>query len=153
MKLQGKEEYINKPNNEKIDHTSVTVKELRAKTNLTQEQFAEKYNIPVTTLRKWEQGKTKCPSHMIELLHIKIISNTTEYTHYSIDTFIHAYMAHKEEITVQTGEDVTLAFLSWCKKNNTVLNEVQRVLNVGERVKNMLQNEEVIKELKEMAGE
>jgi putative transcriptional regulator len=34
------------------------VKEIRQKLNLTQEQFAEQFQIPIGTLRDWEQGVT-----------------------------------------------------------------------------------------------
>lgn len=34
------------------------VKLLRIRLRLTQEQFAERYGIPLTTLRDWEQGRT-----------------------------------------------------------------------------------------------
>ena len=36
-------------------HRQVNVKKLREKLGLTQEAFAEKYRIPVGTLRDWEQ--------------------------------------------------------------------------------------------------
>lgn len=34
------------------------IKLLRIRLRLTQEQFAERYGIPLTTLRDWEQGRT-----------------------------------------------------------------------------------------------
>lgn len=34
----------------------ITAKELRDFTGLSQSKFAAKYNIPINTLRKWEQG-------------------------------------------------------------------------------------------------
>jgi len=34
------------------------VKLLRVRLRLTQEQFAKRYGIPLTTLRDWEQGRT-----------------------------------------------------------------------------------------------
>lgn len=47
---------------------SVTIKELRAYTDLSQKEFAEKFNIPVSTLRKWEQGESKPAPYIIGLL-------------------------------------------------------------------------------------
>src|SRR6266849_8872522 len=35
------------------------IKTLRRALGLTQEQFSERYNIPVGTLRDWEQGRTE----------------------------------------------------------------------------------------------
>ena len=40
------------------------IRELRKSTQLTQKEFAKKYNIPLSTLRKWEQGET-CPSYYL----------------------------------------------------------------------------------------
>jgi putative transcriptional regulator len=35
------------------------VKLIRIRLRLTQEKFAERYGIPLTTLRDWEQGRTE----------------------------------------------------------------------------------------------
>ena len=47
---------------------SRSVKELRASTNMTQKAFACMYGIPLSTLRKWEQGESTPPSYVITLL-------------------------------------------------------------------------------------
>lgn len=47
---------------------SVHVRELREKTGLTQKAFSELYGIPVSTLRKWEQGEASPPDYVIRLL-------------------------------------------------------------------------------------
>ena len=52
--------------------TAELIKTLRAQTGLSQSDFAEQYNIPVGTIRDWEQGRRKCPEYMIELLEYKI---------------------------------------------------------------------------------
>lgn len=44
---------------------SVIIKELRDSTGLSQKQFADHFEIPVSTLRKWEQGEAK-PAHYVE---------------------------------------------------------------------------------------
>lgn len=46
----------------------INVKELRDRTNLSQSKFAEKYGIPVSTLRKWEQGETTPAPYVISML-------------------------------------------------------------------------------------
>jgi putative transcriptional regulator len=38
------------------------VKQLRWKLKLSQRAFAEKYGIPLGTLRDWEQGRSAAPS-------------------------------------------------------------------------------------------
>ena len=42
--------------------------ELRKGTRLTQKAFAERFGIPVSTLRKWEQGEASPPSYVIRLI-------------------------------------------------------------------------------------
>lgn len=49
-----------------------SIRALRKGTGLSQSDFAEQYNIPVATIRDWEQGRRKCPEYMIELLEYKI---------------------------------------------------------------------------------
>lgn len=50
----------------------MTIKDLRARTGLTQLEFAEKFGIPKRTLENWEQGKNKCPEYTLNLLEIAI---------------------------------------------------------------------------------
>ena len=45
-----------------------SINELRATTGLTQKAFAELYHIPVSTLRKWEQGEVSPAPYVISLL-------------------------------------------------------------------------------------
>lgn len=45
-----------------------TAKEIRGLSGLSQTQFSEKYNIPVQTLRHWEQWQRKCPEYVLLLL-------------------------------------------------------------------------------------
>ena len=44
------------------------IRELRKSTQLTQKEFAEKYSIPLSTLRKWEQGETCPPYYLVKLI-------------------------------------------------------------------------------------
>lgn len=44
------------------------IRELRDSTKLTQKDFAEKYGIPLSTLRKWEQGESIPPSYVVRLI-------------------------------------------------------------------------------------
>jgi putative transcriptional regulator len=48
--------------------TPAVIKRLRAEYGLTQEEFADKFGIPVSTLRKWEQGKRRPTSAAVALL-------------------------------------------------------------------------------------
>jgi len=44
------------------------IRELRDMTGLTQKAFAERYEIPLSTLRKWEQGEAAPASYVVRLI-------------------------------------------------------------------------------------
>lgn len=46
----------------------MTFKELRKMTGLSQDKFANKYGIPSSTLRKWEQGARTPPPYVLRFL-------------------------------------------------------------------------------------
>ena len=46
----------------------MTVKELREKTGMSQNQFAEYLEIPAATIRNWEQGRRTPPDYVITLI-------------------------------------------------------------------------------------
>ena len=44
------------------------IRRLRAYLDMTQEQFAKKYDIPVRTLQQWESGRRNPPDYVVNLL-------------------------------------------------------------------------------------
>lgn len=46
----------------------ISAKEIRELSGLSQDRFGQRYNIPVGTLRNWEQGKRECPDYVLSLL-------------------------------------------------------------------------------------
>lgn len=48
------------------------VKYLRLATGLKREDFANYLNIPLGTVRDWEQGKRKMPEYVYELMEYKV---------------------------------------------------------------------------------
>lgn len=51
----------------------MTIKEIRQISGLTQEEFAKKYEIPVSTIKGWESSATssryrECPPYVLKLL-------------------------------------------------------------------------------------
>lgn len=44
------------------------IRELRTESGMTQKAFAELYGIPLSTLRKWEQGEASPAPYMLQLL-------------------------------------------------------------------------------------
>ena len=57
----------------------MTIKELRLKSGLSQQKFADKFHIQVDNLRNWEQGRNKpldCIPYMIEyILELEGVKN------------------------------------------------------------------------------
>ena len=50
----------------------MNIKELRAKTGLSQSKFAALIPLPVRTLQDWEQGNRKPPEYVINLIEYKL---------------------------------------------------------------------------------
>ena len=46
----------------------MTPKEIRELTGLSQAAFCSKYEIPLKTFQKWEQGTNICPKYVLKLL-------------------------------------------------------------------------------------
>lgn len=44
------------------------IKELRKETEMSQQQFARYFGLPLRTLQGWEQGRRKPPDYLVELL-------------------------------------------------------------------------------------
>ena len=44
------------------------IRNYRKKLRLTQAEFAEKFDIPLGTLRLWERDRSRTPDHLIKLL-------------------------------------------------------------------------------------
>ena len=50
----------------------MTIKELRASTGMTQQQFADYFNIPKRSIENWEGEKRTCPEYLVELIEYKL---------------------------------------------------------------------------------
>lgn len=48
----------------------LSIKQLRLPTRMSQAEFAEKFNIPKSTLQQWESGKRKPPAYIPEMIYI-----------------------------------------------------------------------------------
>ena len=48
------------------------IRELRDMSGLTQKAFAEKYGIPLSTLRKWEQGEATPAPYIVDLIALTL---------------------------------------------------------------------------------
>lgn len=48
------------------------IKELRKSSKMTQQAFADYFNIPLRTIQNWEGGQRKCPEYLIQLMAYKL---------------------------------------------------------------------------------
>lgn len=49
------------------------IKELRKELKMTQKEFAERFNIPLRTIQKWEQHDSEPASYLIELIKVEVM--------------------------------------------------------------------------------
>lgn len=48
------------------------IKALRVITKMSQNEFANYFEIPAASLRNWEQGRTACPNYLVKLIQDKL---------------------------------------------------------------------------------
>lgn len=51
---------------------SMTIKELRAKTGMTQTEFGKWLGIPMRTIQNWENGQRAAPQYVVDLIAFRI---------------------------------------------------------------------------------
>lgn len=57
-----------------IDEGFNRLKILRERSEMSQSQFAKYFNIPPSTLKKWEQGQRRCPEYLLDLIEYKLLN-------------------------------------------------------------------------------
>lgn len=50
------------------ERVKITIKALRESLGLSAQKFGDKYGIPMRTIQNWENGTSKCPEYVINLL-------------------------------------------------------------------------------------
>lgn len=50
----------------------MNIKDLRTRTGMSQNQFADYFHIPKPTLQNWEQDRRECPGYLLELIEYKL---------------------------------------------------------------------------------
>lgn len=67
---------MNRPKNP-MKKEAVLIREMRAKTGLTQREFGDMFSIPVNNIQKWEQGINKPTEYTLQMM-IRIMNMTEE---------------------------------------------------------------------------
>ena len=101
----------------------IDIKELRDSTGMTQKEFASRYGIPISTLRKWEQGESSPAPYVAALLartlpdtesSLKRIKTRSGKTYY--------YNPAKKEVSDVKGNRITIQEdLEGVKEHNLAL--------------------------------
>lgn len=52
--------------------TTMSIKELREASGMTQKSFSEFFGIPKRTIENWEGGKRECPEYLLDLIEYKL---------------------------------------------------------------------------------
>ena len=99
------------------------IRELRDKTGLTQKAFAQKYWIPLSTLRKWEQGEASPPSYVVEMLAKSLPCLKSDLQEFrASDGRIYYYDPVRNSVTDQIGNTIIVhENLNKVKKENLFL--------------------------------
>ena len=95
------------------------IRELRESTGLSQNEFAKKFQIPVSTLRKWEQNESTPPKYVVRLIESSLPCNKKEYKCYF-------------------GSDGTKYYLD--KKNNKVIDSLGSQISFNEDVDGVIES-------------
>ena len=51
---------------------TMSIKDLRTRSKMSRQQFADFFSIPYRTLQNWELGTRDCPEYLLELIEYKL---------------------------------------------------------------------------------
>ena len=54
----------------------MTIKEMRERAEMTQQEFSNFFKIPKRSIEDWEAGRRKCPEYVNELIKYKLIKES-----------------------------------------------------------------------------
>ena len=99
------------------------IRELRDSTGLTQKDFADMYGIPLSTLRKWEQGESAPAPYVLNLLARTLPSTQdTLWKIFGTDGIVYYYDKNKRTVTDMRGNVITVQEdLKEIKEQNRIL--------------------------------
>ena len=69
----------------------MNIRELRLRTGLSQQKFADYFHIPLRTLQNWEYGEREAPEYLVKLIEYKLKMEGLMLSHleiYSLSTSI-----------------------------------------------------------------
>jgi transcriptional regulator with XRE-family HTH domain len=106
-----------------VKYMTYMIRELRNSTGMTQKEFAQIYGIPLSTLRKWEQGEATPAPYVLNLLARTLPS--TESSLWQIDGgdgIVYYYDTYKKTVSDMRGNIIMVQDdLREIKKQNLIL--------------------------------
>lgn len=99
------------------------IRELRDATGMTQKEFANMYDIPISTLRKWEQGEASPAPYVLRLLAKTLPSvNVALCEIRATDEIVYYYDENKKIVMDMRGNTIMIQEdLKEIKQQNLVL--------------------------------
>lgn len=98
---------------------ATAIRELRDSMGLSQSQFARMYDIPLSTLRKWEQGNARPPEYVLELLARQIPYTNRKLARIKGKDDIYYYDSSAKMVYDKYGNQIRVnSDLSQVKKEN-----------------------------------
>ena len=85
------------------------IRELRDMTGLSQKEFSEKYGIPISTLRKWEQADAKPAPYFVDLLASTIPGTIDNIKAYRYGEKIYYYDPIKKQVSDSLGNWIKIS--------------------------------------------
>ena len=95
-----------------------SIRELRDFTGLSQSAFAKRYGIPLSTLRKWEQGESSPASYFVELLASSIPGSDKTLKKYRFDDKTFYYDPASKMVSDQLGNRIKVDDLEGVIESN-----------------------------------
>jgi len=135
----------------------MNIRELRLRTGLSQQKFADYFKIPLRTLQNWEYGEREAPEYLLELIEYKLIKEglimTSEYlkknatkidvvdmrdggiylgttTYYLYNNHLYADEYHSN-LNRYTGDDKVYVIIDDVKKDLNKYNEQYFIFDIG----------------------
>lgn len=87
---------------------SYRIRELRDMTGLSQKEFADKYEIPLSTLRKWEQGSAAPAPYVVRLIAATLPSTDEESVRVEYGDNIYFINSRKGTVSDMLGNEISV---------------------------------------------
>lgn len=98
------------------------IAEIRNRLNLTQQSFALLLDIPVGTLRYWEQGRGKAPAVVVKLLNF-ILENGDD------DMKVRVLKLNPNTRRIITGEMIPMMDIDWTQDLTSLKRDAQHAID------------------------